>query len=71
MTRLDEHAERAELEAPVRPRGRWVVLGIAIVMFVIGVFGLSFQSKLQDVQKNDNSSFLPGSADSTKVADAQ
>ncbi|HET8582915.1 MAG TPA: MMPL family transporter [Jatrophihabitans sp.] len=71
MTRLDEHAERAELEAPARPRGRWVVLGIAIVMFVIGVFGLSFQSKLQDVQKNDNSSFLPGSADSTKVANAQ
>ena len=26
------------------------------------------QSKLADVQKNDNSSFLPASADSTKVA---
>ena len=37
------------------------------MFFLIGLGGGSFQGKLADVQKNDNSSFLPSSADSTKV----
>jgi putative drug exporter of the RND superfamily len=71
MTLLDAPAERTVPESPTRPAGRWVILGLAIVMLLVGAFGLGFQSKLADVQKNDNSSFLPGSADSTKVANAQ
>jgi RND superfamily putative drug exporter len=71
MTLLDAPAERTVRETPPRPAGRWVILGLAIVIFLVGLFGLSFQSKLADVQKNDNSSFLPGSADSTKVANEQ
>ncbi|MDQ6850564.1 MAG: MMPL family transporter [Actinomycetota bacterium] len=43
---------------------------LAAVFFLVGLAGGSFEGKLGDVQKNDNSSYLPGSADSTKVANA-
>ena len=43
---------------------------LALLFFLVGFGGLSFQGKLSDVQKNDNSSFSPGSADSTKVTNA-
>jgi RND superfamily putative drug exporter len=54
--------------APNRPR--WLpVFGIlAALAFLLGGFGGSYQGKLADVQKNDNSAFLPASAQSTKVA---
>jgi RND superfamily putative drug exporter len=57
-------------DLPPRRRGR--VLGAWV--FVIGVlllagWGVTFQSKLSSVQKNDNTSFLPASAESTKVND--
>jgi putative drug exporter of the RND superfamily len=68
MTLLDAPAERTAPPAPKRPGVVWLVLALAIVSFVVGIFGLSFQSKLGDVQKNDNSAFLPSSADSTKVS---
>ena len=71
MTMIDEAPGRTASEAPLRPTARWVVLALGIVVFLVGVFGLGYQSKLADVQKNDNSSFLPGSADSTKVANEQ
>jgi len=71
MTMIDEAPGRTASAAPSRPAARWVVLGLAIVVFFVGLFGLGYQSKLADVQKNDNSSFLPGSADSTKVANEQ
>ena len=71
MTLIDAPVERTDEGAPPRPRGRWIVLGLAIVSFIIGFYGLSYQGKLADVQKNDNSSFLPSSADSTKVANEQ
>jgi RND superfamily putative drug exporter len=71
MTVLDKAPEQTVPTAPPRPVARWAVLGAAIVVLFIGVFGLGYQSKLADVQKNDNSSFLPGSADSTKVANEQ
>jgi RND superfamily putative drug exporter len=45
-----------------------VVGALAVLFFLVGGGGLGVQSKLADVQKNDNSSFLPSSADSTKVA---
>ena len=56
---------------PVRPaRPRWLpVFGLlAVVAFLLGAFGGGYQGKLADVQKNDNSAFLPSSAESTKVA---
>jgi RND superfamily putative drug exporter len=69
MTRTDERAPAAgtggrRLFTP----GVWIVGAIAFAILLIGGAGASVQSKLADVQKNDNSSFLPASADSTKVA---
>ena len=45
---------------------KWLVLVFWIV--AVAIFG-SFGAKLTDVQKNDNSSFLPSSAESTKALD--
>jgi RND superfamily putative drug exporter len=59
---------RAELP-PTRPKARFVVVGIAVLWLLLGMYGNSFQAKLGDVQKNDNASWLPKSAQSTKVAD--
>ncbi len=70
MTLIDEAPDRTA-ERSRRPRIVWVFVALAILFFLIGAAGGSFQGKLADVQKNDNSSFLPGSADSTKVANAQ
>ena len=53
-----------------KPRIVWVFAALAVLFFLVGFGGLSFQSKLSDVQKNDNSSFSPSSADSTKVTNA-
>jgi RND superfamily putative drug exporter len=53
------------------PRG-WPVftlLGVAVLVFLLGGAGGSYQGKLGEVQKNDNASYLPGSAESTKVGD--
>jgi putative drug exporter of the RND superfamily len=53
------------------PRGFpvFAVLALAIVALLVGGVGGSYQSKLTGVQKNENSDYLPGSAESTKVAD--
>src|SRR5690349_5922551 len=48
----------------------WVfraLLGVALVVFLVGLVGGGYQGKLTEVQKNDNSAFLPGSAEATKV----
>lgn len=60
----------APTRKPRRPRFIWLFAAVALVFFILGFSGLSFQGKLSDVQKNDNSSFLPSSADSTKVNNA-
>jgi putative drug exporter of the RND superfamily len=51
------------------PRGLPVfsVLAVAILALLAGGAGGSYQGKLAEVQKNDNASYLPGSAESTKV----
>ncbi|MDX6208806.1 MAG: putative drug exporter of the superfamily [Frankiales bacterium] len=51
-----------------RGRGVLAVVFVAILLFLAGGAGGSFQSKLAEVQKNDNAAYLPGSAESTKVA---
>lgn len=52
------------------PRGLpvFALLAVAVLAFLAGGIGGSFQAKLSQVQKNDNASYLPGSAESTKVA---
>src|SRR6476659_4445873 len=69
MTRTDERNPPASTAKPRRlTPGVWIVGAIALAILLIGGAGASVQGKLADVQKNDNSSFLPSSADSTKVA---
>ncbi|MDH6280132.1 MMPL family transporter [Prescottella agglutinans] len=46
----------------------FTVVAVAIVVFFLGGLGGSFQSKLTEVQKNDNASYLSSSAESTIVA---
>jgi RND superfamily putative drug exporter len=52
-----------------RSRAVYAVAGLAILWFLLGIAGVGFQGRLSTVQRNDNSSFLPTSAESTKVAD--
>ncbi|MDI9914097.1 MMPL family transporter [Rhodococcus sp. IEGM 1379] len=71
MTKLD--APDAEQNgSPAVKRHRlpiFTVIALAIFAFIAGGFGGSFQGKLTEVQKNDNSSYLPSSAESTVVSD--
>ncbi len=46
----------------------FTVVALAVVAFLLGGLGGSFQSKLTDIQKNDNASYLSSSAESTIVA---
>jgi RND superfamily putative drug exporter len=71
MTKLDEAPNPTSPGKARRPRVIWVFGALALIFFLVGLAGGNFLGKLQNVQKNDNSSFLPGSADSTKVANAQ
>ncbi|HJQ41783.1 MAG TPA: MMPL family transporter [Jatrophihabitantaceae bacterium] len=72
MTRTDL-TEQPSTEVPPtkhrRNRIAWVVALLGVVWFLVGMSGGSYQAKLEDVQKNDNASWLPRSAQSTKVAD--
>jgi RND superfamily putative drug exporter len=56
-------------QPPTRPKAAWIVVAIGVLWLLLGLYGNSFQAKLGDVQKNDNASWLPKSAQSTKVAD--
>lgn len=70
MTELDLDTENAPAEPP-RPRRGWPVVAVivlAALAFLLGGAGGAFQGKLSEVQKNDNASYLPASAESTKVA---
>ena len=70
MTLIDEAPHQTGVK-PRRPRFIWAFGGLALVLLLVGLTGGSYLGKLSDVQKNDNSSWLPGSADSTKVANEQ
>ncbi|MCU1659002.1 MAG: hypothetical protein JWO57_3658, partial [Pseudonocardiales bacterium] len=61
----------ATTRAPRRTRGFYVIAALGIVIFLVGLAGGSYQSKLNSVQKNDNAAWLPKSAESTKVANEQ
>src|SRR5690242_10734181 len=49
-------------------RTKWVVLALWVVVFAIAG---PLAGKLNGVEKNDNSVWLPGSAEATKVLDEQ
>jgi len=51
------------------PRGVpvFAIIAVAVLAFLAGGVGGGYQGKLGEVQKNDNASYLPGSAESTKV----
>jgi len=48
-----------------------LAIAVAVAWLVIGGIAGPISGKLSEVQKNDNASFLPASAESTKVADEQ
>jgi putative drug exporter of the RND superfamily len=69
--RTDEGSERAE--TPVRrSRWRWLLPAAVVLvwLFVGGPLG-SFTGRLAEVQSNDNATFLPSDAESTRVAELQ
>ncbi len=51
---------------PAGRRSKWVVLGVALIVFVVAG---SFAGKFEGVQKNDPPSYLPGKAESLKTLD--
>ena len=52
------------------PRGFpfFAIIAVAVVALLAGGAGGAYQGKLGEVQKNDNSSFLPASAESTRAS---
>ncbi|HEX2902955.1 MAG TPA: MMPL family transporter [Jatrophihabitans sp.] len=70
------NVKTTEQRPPAEPHGRGlrrggaviVVIALAVIAFLAGGAGGSYQGKLSDVQKNENSDYLPASAESTKVA---
>ncbi|WP_205752066.1 MMPL family transporter [Cryptosporangium phraense] len=62
--------EQAETSSPPRPRRGWpfaAIIAVGVLVFLVGGAGGSYQGKLSEVQKNDNASYLPASAESTKA----
>jgi putative drug exporter of the RND superfamily len=47
---------------------KWIVLALWVVILALA---LPLAGKLTGVEKNDNSAWLPGSAEATKVLDRQ
>src|SRR5690348_236258 len=56
------------LEFPAGRRAKWIVLAF---MLVVGGIGGSQAGKLEQAQKNEPSSFLPGSSESVKTLDLE
>lgn len=58
-----------------RARRQWpsvgtIVIGIiGVIVLLVGLSGGQYEGKMSQVEKNDNSAFLPASAESTKVND--
>lgn len=50
-------------------RGTLAVGLLGVVFLFVGLSGSQYQSKMSSVEKNDNTAFLPASAESTKVAE--
>ncbi len=52
------------------PRGFpfFAIIAVAVLALLAGLSGGAYQGKLSEVQKNDNSAYLPGSAESTQAS---
>src|SRR3989440_10692457 len=67
-TVAEKEATGAQPKAPSRSVWRWLVPALVIVAWLVGGGALGpLSGRTSDVQKNDNSAFLPQSAESTKV----
>ncbi len=67
MTYQDQTSSEVEKARRRIPRGAVLVGILGVLWLLFGAAGGSYQGKLSSVQKNDNSAFLPSSAESTKV----
>ena len=74
-TRVDPSTPAPDERYPVvASSGAWgpkrLGLGIVVLLvwLVVGGLGGSYQGKLGEVQKNDNSAYLPASAESTRAS---
>lgn len=56
---------------PARPGVRWIAALVALAWLLVGGVGGPLVGRLSEVQKNDNASFLPSDAESTRVLQAQ
>jgi RND superfamily putative drug exporter len=69
MTAVQDETTASAGPGPARRRRwLWPALGIVVFLLVAGPVG-SLAGRTSEVQKNDNSAYLPTSAESTKVAD--
>ena len=62
--------ERTNSPTPGR-KAVWIAIGVAVLWLVFGSVAGPLAGKLNEVQTNDNASFLPASAESTLVANEQ
>jgi len=69
-TAPDSTPPPAPTPEPRLPRGVpfFAVIAVAVLVLLVGGAGGAYQGKLSEVQKNDNSSFLPASAESTRAS---
>ena len=65
----ETRSDDGSIPPPRRKLPIFTIVALAIVAFLVGGIGGSFQAKLTEVQKNDNASFLSRTAESTLVAD--
>ncbi len=70
MSQVEQQAPSTESAGPRRPKVVWIVAALGALWFIFGgAIGGQYSAKLSQVQKNDNASYLPASAESTKVND--
>lgn len=65
----DQHS--ASSRARRARRGTWIAVGVALVWLMISGWAGPLSGQLASVQENDNSAFLPASAESTLAAEEQ
>jgi RND superfamily putative drug exporter len=70
MTSTLDERQRARSATPGR-KAVWLAIGVALLWLAFGSLAGPLAGKLNEVQTNDNASFLPASAESTLVANEQ
>ncbi len=67
---LNGNRDRTNASTPGR-KAVWLAIGVAVLWLIFGSVAGPLAGKLNEVQTNDNASFLPASAESTLVANEQ